>query len=238
MYFSGEWRKLSGTGLYTVLLLFVVIPVVFQGTLGLLAGIEPKNMHITTLDLFSRVFVVLSAGALVSMSFFSEYRKNALVNTYLHGIPVFRLLLHKWLYVATGVCLLVLTGLIGAGLFVHLAGGHLLDVFRSVYLSVLFLFVGALCVANMHYLLCLLLKEHTLLSLMVAFAGAIGNFWIPSTRYWIAFPWSYPLRALYFSSLSVGQLVFVAGVALVSSLLVAGLIFSASREPHRFAGLS
>lgn len=236
MYFSGEWRKLSGTGLYTVLLLFVVIPVVFQGTLGLLAGIEPKNMHITTLDLFSRVFVVLSAGAL--MSFFSEYRKNALVNTYLHGIPVFRLLLHKWLYVSAGVCLLVLTALIGASLFVHLAGGQLLDVFRSVYLSVLFLFVGALCVANIHYLLCLLLKEYTLVSLMIAFAGAIGNFWLPSTRYWIAFPWSYPLRVLYFSSLSVGQLVFVAGVALVSSLLVAGLIFSASSQPQRFAGLS
>lgn len=236
MYFSGEWRKLSGTGLYTVLLLFVVIPVVFQGTLGLLAGIEPKNMHITTLDLFSRVFVVLSAGAL--MSFFSEYRKNALVNTYLHGIPVFRLLLHKWLYVSAGVCLLVLTALIGASLFVHLAGGQLLDVFRSVYLSVLFLFVGALCVANIHYLLCQLLKEYTLVSLMIAFAGAIGNFWLPSTRYWIAFPWSYPLRVLYFSSLSVGQLVFVAGVALVSSLLVAGLIFSASSQPQRFAGLS
>ena len=154
--------QLSGTGLYTVLLLFVVIPVVFQGTLGPLAGIEPNNMHITTLDLFSRVFVVLSAGALVSTSFFCSIRKNAPAK-YVPStaFPVFRLLLHKWLDVEQAFASWNLYGpLFGAGLFVHLAGGHHWT-FCSVYLSVLFLFVGALCVANMHYLLCLLLKEHT-----------------------------------------------------------------------------
>lgn len=216
----GEYKKSLNNGLYILLLVFLLIPISFQVFLTLLAQLKDGiAMYIAIMSLFCRLFLPISIGLLVSFSFVNEFRRKGYMSAIYHGITLKTILINKFLFCLITIFCYLICALIITSLPIVLTVDNPGTVYQSVSLSILFMVISSLIIVNLHFLINIIFYKIPLLSLIVGFIGGLGSFFISSTKYWILFPWSYPVRSLYFDSIEMEYLYIIVIVCFLSLII-------------------
>ncbi|WP_085994156.1 ABC transporter permease [Oceanobacillus senegalensis] len=223
---TNEFKKNKRTGLFTLVIVSIIIIIPFQGGLGLLAAsIDESNIFITALSLYFRLFFPVFLGLFISISLHNEKKYEAILVYYYNAVPVTKVYRNKLCaQQIQGVMFYALCVII-AMLFILLEGGSPLTYIRENLYGVLYTIIGITLLINIQFLISIILNNQ-ILSLLIALLGSIGNFFVASTSLWIYYPWSYPFRMLYHTSIHTEQ---IAMIVLMLLLSFWSLLFSRKR---------
>lgn len=224
MAILGEFKKMHRTGVYAIMLILCIFPVVFQGLLGVYSDFDGDALFITSLGIFCRIFIVIAIGLLVSFSFNNEFKKNGYLNSIYHGISHKKALRNKLFFFYIMLIVYFIVSLMLSGVIITVAGTNFFSVLIDQIQPIFYLNLCGFLLINIHFIICLMAKQASLISLLVAFMGAIASIFVPATPYWVWFPWSYPYRVLYFTSLEPVHLVLFVTLTIISFLVVLVLI--------------
>ncbi|MER2007834.1 MAG: hypothetical protein ABS939_10335 [Psychrobacillus sp.] len=220
-----EFKKIKGLGAYPILISLILISVCFQGGLGLMAEIADYKYFVTTFGLFCRLFLGVAIGLLISLSFYSEYNRKGYLNVILNGQSFSRLLLNKLLFFYTFILVYLLFALSVSLGFQLFKGSELSSYYKEILMSFAYLFITAMLLVNIHMFLSMIFRQMPMISLLISILCSFLNLFISSTSFWIFFPWSYPVRILYLTSLDKMDFLIITLVTLISFGLISYYIF-------------
>ncbi|QFT91116.1 ABC-2 family transporter protein [Bacillus sp. THAF10] len=209
MVVLGEFKKMHRTGVYLIIIFLSILPISFQGILGILADVQKSNLFITTTGLFFRLFIIIAIGLIISYSFSNEYRKNGYLNSIYNGISITHMFKTKLLFTYLIITIYIVISIAIACIFIYLAGGGVQESITTQLKPILFIIISVFILVNIHFVICLVIKQSPTISLLVALLGGVSSIFFSSTPYWILNPWSYPYRVLYFSSVKSSYLVII-----------------------------
>jgi len=225
-----EFKKIRGLGAYPILVILILISVCFQGVLGLGAEIADYKYFVTTFGLFCRLFLSVSIGLLISLSFYSEYNRKGYLNVILNGQSFAKLLLNKLIFFYTFMLIYLLFALSVSLGFQVFKGSELSLFYKELLISFTYLFITTILLVNIHMFLCMIFSKKPMISLLISILCSFLNVFIVTTSFWILFPWSYPTRILYFTSLDKMDFLIITLVTLISFVLIFYYIYIYTRK--------
>ena len=220
MSFIEEFKKIKGSGVYVLLAVLLLLPICVQGVLGLGPVVTDYKYYVTTFGLFCRLFLSVAIGLLISLSFYNEYRRKGYLNVILNGHSFPNLLINKMLFFYTFMLTYLFIALFISVGFQLFDGSHISQYYKELLISFMFLFITCILLINVHMFLCMIFNHQPMISLIISVLCSFLNVFIVSTPYWIVFPWSYPTRILYFTSLNTLDFVIILLITICSSLLI------------------
>ncbi|MFC4402489.1 ABC transporter permease [Gracilibacillus xinjiangensis] len=213
-----EIKKFKRTGILAMTIMSSIVFISFQGLLGLIASsVDETNIYVTALSLYFRLFLPVILSLFISISFYNEKKASGILMYYYHAVSLTKVFRNKiWTFYIQGIAVYIFC--MGfAMFFITLEGGNPFIYVINNYNGVLYSVVGIMILTNIQLLL-VTLSDNPILSLLVALVCAIGNFFVASTNLWLFFPWSYPYRMLYHTSVSSDQIIILIVILVISFL--------------------
>lgn len=220
MSFIEEFKKVKGSGAYILLAVLLLLPICIQGVLGLGPVVTDYKYYVTTFGLFCRLFLSVAIGLLISLSFYNEYRRKGYLNVILNGHSFSNLLINKMLFFYTFMLVYLLIALFISVGFQLFDSSNISLYYKELLISFSFLFITSILLINIHMFLCMLFNQQTMISLIISVLCSFLNVFIVPTPLWIVFPWSYPTRILYFTSLDTLDFVTIILITICSFGLI------------------
>jgi len=220
MSFVEEFKKTKGVGVYVLLAVLLLLPICSQGVLGLGQVVTDYKYYVTTFGLFCRLFLSVAIGLLISLSFYIEYRRKGYLNVILNGHSFSNLLTNKLLFFYSFMLIYLLIALFISIGFQLFDGSNINLYYKELLISFTLLLVTCILLVNIHMFLCMIFNNQPMISLIVSVLCSFINVFIVPTSFWIVFPWAYPTRILYFTSLDILDFVTILLITICSSWLI------------------